>query len=133
MENLNIQKNRHWCLTAWLYTFIILNAIYALGILFFVSTYDSLDEFLPAGTSRNFMVLIGVLTCIIYIYNMIMILKWKKWGFWGFILTIIVVLVITRILGEDIGNPILYFISVIILYGLLQLKKDGISGWRNLE
>ncbi len=62
-----------------------------------------------------------------------MLLKWVKLGFWGILSTSIILCVIQIIASHKILYPIGNIIFVLILFGLMKLKKNNISGWENLE
>jgi hypothetical protein len=128
--NSNEAKKRHGFVTAFLLLFIFWSL---LPILLFFYFGDSMSEYLPNGISYNRMILAGTLITILYIVCFVMLFRWKKWGFWGYILTVVLSLIINESMGQDMGNPIYYFFGVVILYGVLQIKKDNISAWNNLE
>ena len=85
--------------------------------------------------------------CMVVFYSMLLI--WKKSGFWGLISTAIIAAVVNIImlncLKDDftnIGlaynyNPLKQFlttpISILITWAILQLKRDGLSCWNQLE
>ena len=85
--------------------------------------------------------------CMIVFYSKI--LNWKKNGFGGAVITAVIVAIINTIMmgfvKQDylsIGlvinyNPFMQVIvtpiSLLILWGILQIKKNGISCWKNLE
>ena len=85
--------------------------------------------------------------CMIVFYSRL--LKWQKSAFWGLLITAVTVAVINIILMsliqsdyELIGltysfNPTLQLIapplSMLILWAILQIKKDGISCWKQLN
>ncbi|WP_139149446.1 hypothetical protein [Ulvibacter litoralis] len=63
----------------------------------------------------------------------IMILNWKKWAFYGLLITSLSIMIYNLVNGNGILFAALGFLGFIIIYLLLLLKKDGISGWENLE
>ena len=85
--------------------------------------------------------------CMVVFYSIL--LNWKKSGFWGLITTAIIAAIINvfllNCLKDDftnIGlvynyNPIKQFIttpiSILITWAILQLKRDGVSCWNQLE
>ncbi len=85
--------------------------------------------------------------CMIISYSLL--LKWKKIGFWGAVVTAIILAIVNVIMinlvKQDymlIGlsldlNPIIQVIvtpiSLIILWAILQIKKNGVSCWNLLE
>lgn len=85
--------------------------------------------------------------CMIVFYAQIK--NWKKKGFWGLVITAIVVaiinIIVMNLIQKDyalIGlyinwNPVMQLIatplSLLILWAILQIKKDGVSCWKQLE
>jgi hypothetical protein len=130
-ENSNEAKKRHGCVTAFLIWGIILS-LFPLFLFFYFRDYI-LPEDLPNGITYNMMIIIGIINAILYIVCIVMLFRWKKWGFWGYILTVVLSIIINQLMGQDIGNPIFYFVSIVILFGVLQIKKNNISAWNNLE
>ncbi|MDY7393851.1 hypothetical protein UMM65_01220 [Aureibaculum sp. 2210JD6-5] len=62
----------------------------------------------------------------------ILLFYWKKWAFWGLLITSIITLIINLDLGYG-AISLIGLLAIIIIYLLLQIKKDGIKGWENLE
>lgn len=87
----------------------------------------------------------GVLLIVFYV----LILRWKKVGFWCAIITIwianIANLILTNIIEQmmiGIGIPneqheykylIIAAVFSVILWAVLQIKKNGVSCWKNLK
>jgi len=134
MENLNesekiiAQKQRHGCVTAWLVIMIVLNSLTAITYLF---ASDFITNNLP-DASTTMIVLLGIFGIANIIFA-VMLLRWKKFGFWGFIASSILVLIINLNIGIGIGQLVLGLVGVAILYGILQIKKDNVTAWENLE
>lgn len=77
------------------------------------------------------------------------LLNWRKIGFWGFACTSIIVNVVNIILLNAISKNyselgltmnventkimVISAISIIVLWAILQIRKDGISCWKQLE
>lgn len=77
------------------------------------------------------------------------LLHWKKSGFWIIVITAIVTAIVNIIMMNFIKhdyalvnlyykyNPILQSIStlfsILILWAILQIKRDGVRYWKNLE
>lgn len=122
-------KERHGCLTAWLIYLIIAYSIVSLGLFF---NSESMAKRLPYIASEN-MILFVASIGILNVMFAFMLLKWVKLGFWG-ILSTSTILSIIQISGSDnILSPVFTIICVLILYGLLKLKRNNVSGWDNLE
>ena len=133
MENSNepskATKSRHGCVTSLLILIIIGSSLTVFTFLFSVDTYN---QYVPQGistTARILLIILGLLNVIFAIA----LLKWKKWAFWGFAFTTIAELIIDLSMGLGVIKSIIGLLGIIILYAVLQIKKDNLSGWNNLE
>ena len=127
--NANVSGQRHGCVTAWLIFMIIINSLIAV-IYLFASSFISNNS--PIHISRTMIILLGVF-CVINVAFAVMLLQWKKIAFWGFAGTGVVALIINLSIGMGIGQSLGGLIGVAILYGVLQIKKNGVTTWKNLE
>ncbi|MDR2710768.1 MAG: hypothetical protein LBB65_05510 [Burkholderiales bacterium] len=128
-ENVNVPKQRHGCVTAWLVFVIIVNALVGLVYLF---ASGFIVKNLPGNVSGTMIVVLG-LFCIINVILAVMLLRWKKIAFWGFVGTSVVALAINLSIGLGIGQSLFGLVGIAILYGVLQIQKDGVTAWKNLE
>lgn len=128
-DDLNVNKERHGCVTTWLVLMIILNSIAAL--VNFLAT-DSIVNNLSGKVSTVMIIILGVLGIANVVFS-IMILQWKKLGFWGFILSSIIALAINLKIGLEVKQSFIGLIGIVILYGILHIKKDNVSTWEYLE
>ena len=62
----------------------------------------------------------------------IFLLKWKKWAFWLLTLTSTISVFLSIYLDKSL-LPIIGFFYIIVLFALLQLKKNNITGWNRLN
>ncbi len=127
MENLN--KERHGCVTTWLIFMIIANSITAILYLF---AGDMISQNFPGEISTTTIILLGIMGNINIVFA-ILLLNWNKIGFWGFLVVSIAGLFINLSLGLGIGQSLLGLIGIIVLFGVLQIKKDNVSAWDNLD
>lgn len=128
-ENSNALKQRHGCVTAWLVLMIIANSL--LAILYFFAS-DMIVKNLPGNVSTQMIILLGVIGIGNVIFS-VLLLKWKKMGFWGFTITSVVTLIINLSIGLGIGQSLFGLVGIAILYGVLQIKKEHVTTWDNLE
>jgi hypothetical protein len=133
IENKNIKdvdapKQRHGFVTAWLVIGIVLNSITAV---MYISASESVMGALP-NVSPEIFILLGVCGIANIIFT-VMLFQWKKLGFWGLVVSSVVVLIINLIIGIEIIQLVPGLIGVVVLYGVLQIKKDGVTAWENLE
>ena len=122
-------KQRHGCVTAWLILIIIFNSLSAILYLF---AGEMVSENFPGGISDSMMILLAILGIGNVIFALLLF-KWKKIGFWGFVATSIVTLFINLSIGLGIGQSLFGLVGIVILYFVLQIKKDDVTTWNNLE
>jgi len=122
-------KQRHGCVTAWLVLMIIANAFLSIVYLFFG---NALSDGLGSSFPQSIMLLFAVLAIINLVFA-IMLFKWKKWAFWGFVGSSLIALILNLSMGLDVGSSLTGLIGIAILYGILQIKQNGVSAWENLE
>lgn len=122
-------KQRHGCVTAWLIFMIIGNSISSLTYLF---GGNLIAQSFSGGIS-SFMVALLFFLGLGNVLFAVMLLKWKKLGFWGFIFTSICAVIINLNLGLGIQQSLFGLMGIVILYAVLQIKKDDVAAWENLE
>ena len=122
-------KERHGCVTAWLVFMIIVNA--GVGIWYLISSED-ISRMLPSRPDPSMLMITGVVAFANVAFA-VLLLKWKKIGFFGFIGSSIAGVILNLALGLGIGQSVTGLIGVVILYGILQIKKDDKSTWEGLE
>nr|WP_299000086.1 hypothetical protein [uncultured Allomuricauda sp.] len=122
-------KQRHGCVTAWLILMIIANSFTSITYLFLG---DTVSQNLPTPVSKSMIMTLAFVGIANLIFS-IMLFQWKKWAFWGFAATSLIALGINLSIGLGLGTALFGLAGVAILYGILQIKKDGISAWDNLE
>jgi hypothetical protein len=113
----NAPKQRHGCLTTWLVIFMIGNA--AAMIIGLLADHS-------IGIVLAFLGLINI-GCVI------LLLTWNKIGFYGIVLTSIITFIINLYLGGNIIEEIAGFFGLVILWGVLNRKINGVSGWENMK
>jgi hypothetical protein len=122
-------KQRHGCVTAWLIFMIIANSLTAIAYLFMGET---ISQNLPNPIPQPMMIALAIIGIANLVFS-IMLFQWKKWAFWAFALTSLLTLGINLSIGTGIGASLLGLSGAAILYGILQIKKDGITTWESLE
>ncbi|MCB9304512.1 MAG: hypothetical protein H6566_28090 [Lewinellaceae bacterium] len=122
-------KQRHGCVTAWLIFMIIANSLTAVTYLFMG---DTVSQNLPNPIPQPMMLTLAAVS-ILNLVLAIMLFQWKKWAFWAFAGTSLIALAINLSLGLGVGTSLFGLVGIAILYGILQIKKDGVTAWENLE
>ncbi len=129
-ERMEMPKMRHGCATVYLIFMIIANSATAL---IYLVAGDMVTKNLP-DVEISFPVLI-TLSAIgtMNVVFAVSLLKYKKWAFFGFVGSAVVTFAINLVIGIDIGQCIMGLAGIAILYGVLKMRKDGVSGWDSLE
>lgn len=122
-------EQRHGCVTIWLLLMIFSNSLAAVLYLFAgeIISHNFFDEI------SNKMLILLIVLSICNVVLSISLFRWKKWAFWGLVITGIGVFIINLSIGVGIGQSIFGLVGIAILYALLQIKKDNVTSWSNLE
>ena len=123
------EKERHGCVTAWLVFIIVINSILALVYLL---ASDMITNNLPNPPSKSMILLLGLLGLANVVFA-VLLLKWKKIAFLGFVATGVAACGINISIGLGIGQSLFGLVGIGVLYGILQIKKDEVSAWDNME
>ena len=136
MENLEykeneieIEKSRHGCVTAWLVLMIIANSLTGL---IYLLVPENISKLLPGEVPSLFFLVLGLIGISNVVFSMALF-RWKLWGFYGFIVSSLAAFVINVYIGLGTGQAIFGLAGIAILYGILQIKKDNISAWNFME
>jgi hypothetical protein len=122
-------KERHGCVSTWLVFIIIVNAIVA--AIYFLYRDETLSNLL-IDIPPKLITLLGILA-VANVLSAILLLLWKKIGFWAFLVTTILGVAINLKIGLSPFQSLFGLISVVVLFGILQVKENGVSAWKNLE
>lgn len=136
-------KRRHAIVTAWLvlmiaYNFLTFLGFHVIRLLSFVIKIirqENSIEYL----SRNFdiqMGLLGLVSTCKLVFLIILLHQSKKWAFWAYLATGIVTIIINLDLinnGVEFGIFSIGLVSAVLLFGILQIKKEGVSAWEQLK
>jgi hypothetical protein len=124
---MDVPKQRHFLLTAWLVFMIIANG--ATAVITPMSVGD-IQQALPDFPA--WMVWPITLCAVLNIAFAIALFNWKKWGFFGFLVTSAAAFALNVYAGVGIPRAVLGLLGVAILYGVLQIGGQK-SGWSQLE
>lgn len=127
---MNELKQRHGCVSAWLWVAIIANLIMA--IVYLVDVFNE--------THGNDILLGGGLSALslVMVLASILIMRWNKCGFWLFFIGSIVSAILTAATLQIGALGALVTIcgglfGVLIWWAILHIKKDDVSAWSLLE
>ena len=111
-------KKRHGCVTTWLVLIFIASAYSVLANL-------AMGFYYPWNI--YVMLSIGQLVCVILMFN------WKLNGFWGFAIIQLPATFLNISLGLPASAIIGGLLAPFILYFILQIKRNNISAWDQLD
>ena len=125
--NKSSNKKRHGCVTAWL-ILLLLGSVFGIYVnlqALLISNYFGMQTGLVA------LLILSVINfiCIILLFN------WNINGCWGLVVSAIIIFVINLNYGVDAAALVGGLVSPLILYAVLQIKRDGdeVSAWDNLK
>jgi RNA polymerase subunit RPABC4/transcription elongation factor Spt4 len=118
-----MEKERHGFVTFWLVLCVIFCSISSFIYLFHPG--------LVQGTT-GFSTLSGLIMAFLAVCY-ILLLCWKKIGFWLFIVAIIIQIPLGVNVGFTFGQTLFGIVSIAILWGILHIRKNGISTWDYLS
>jgi len=119
---------RHGFVTFWLVMGVIVCSIGSYVFLFYPN-YAMQSLYLQGyRVSSGLLSIIGILTAI-DIICFILLLCWKKIGFWLHIINIFIQIILFIKVGAGFGQALLSIVAIVILWGILHIRKNGISTW----
>lgn len=124
---MNESKERHGCVSAWLWIAIISNLGY--GIYYAAAMF-------AAYTTSSMSLGFGLLSILatLNVLGSILLMRWNKCGFYVFLVSsVLAALVNLGVLKLEPYFLISGIFAILIWWGILQIKKDGISAWSLLE
>lgn len=122
MENL---KERHGCVTFWLWCILIINIVMFFYYIVALFTAGSTIGIVGHGLSS-----IMSLGCIL---GSILLMRWNKLGFFLFLICqAVVVLLDVFLFHSDPYLIVSLIIAMCIWRGILQMKRNGVSAWKNM-
>ncbi|PCJ94862.1 MAG: hypothetical protein COA50_10785 [Flavobacteriaceae bacterium] len=122
-------EQRHGCITSWLLLMIFANSLAAVVYLFAGEIISNIS----LNAISNSMLVLLVISSICNVFFTISLFKWKKWAFWGLVITSFGVFIINLSIGIGVVQSIFGLVGIVILYVLLQIKKNNVSSWSHLE
>ena len=120
------QKQRHGCVTWWLWFAIIVNFVVA--IIYSVAMFDVADSGLALGS--GLLSMLGVLN----VLGSILLMRWNKTGFWLFLSSSLLGVVINiGVLNLNPAASLYSLVSILVWWGVLQIRKNGASAWSLMD
>lgn len=123
---------RNWFVVLWIWLMIVLNAAVA------VWTAAGLLPDAAVG-SVSTLIRLSASVSLLYVFGAVQLWLRNKWGFSLIIIASAFSILISALLTDSdypeytFGQIIGIILNIIILYGILQIRKDGQSAWKQLE
>lgn len=122
MINMEELKQRHGCVTFWLWLVVLVN----LGLAFFycVEMFDVWHS--------GFVLGYGLLSILgtINVLSAILLMRWNRLGFYMLLTSSIIALIVNiGILGLPYSSALSALIAALIWWAILQIRKNGVSAW----
>lgn len=118
-------KERHGFVTFWLVFMVIANIISAI-----------MNLIIGIDASSNEFAVTSYISSVLAVSNIVavsLLFSWKKKGFWLFVLNAIISMVITAYSLNIVTAFLVSAFGVAVLYAVLQIKKNGLSCWKQLD
>ena len=133
-NNRPVEKERHGCVTAWLIYLILMNSLRILGNLFWDTFKNEIADNFPFNlnisvATANTLILVHFIKIVL----ILLLFRWKKWAFWAFVVMEFVIIGFNINSGLPVGSSIFNLFGILILWAMLQIKKDDVSAWDNME
>lgn len=123
---MNERKERHGCVSAWLWLTVILNLIYA--IYYAVMMFDAYTSSMSLGLG-----LLSILAAF-NILGSILLMRWNKRGFYIFLVaSILAAIVNLGVLEMGLSFVSSGVLGIFLWWGILQIRKNGVSAWKLME
>ncbi|NLA25551.1 MAG: hypothetical protein GX879_11355, partial [Bacteroidales bacterium] len=86
-----------------------------------------------AGGGLIAVVALSMIMSIAIVVFAFMLLKWKKIGFWGIVGATVLNVILNSIYFFSVNSLLTSLISIIVLYAVLQIKKNNVKAWEHLK
>lgn len=122
---MNSLKQRHGCVTSWIWLVILVNLGYAVFYSAFMFDAYSSDMSLGFGVLS----IMGILN----VLGAILLMRWNKLGFYLFLInSLLIVFINVGLLGMQPVTAISSIFAILVWWGILQVRKNGISAWKQM-
>ncbi|MEQ9216957.1 MAG: hypothetical protein RLO17_02875 [Cyclobacteriaceae bacterium] len=122
-------RKRHGFVTTWL-IFMIIN--FAVSSFYYFFLIDSWGVYLKTNFPEPIEIAFGILS-LVNLVLAVMLIRWEKWAFYGLFVTSLIFFSLSFISNMSIGRSSFSLIAIVVLYAILQIKKDGVSAWDFLD
>ncbi len=122
-----LPAKRNGLVNAWLSIMLIVNLFAAL--IYSTFLVKNITQPKISETTEELIILITLIN----VFFVIRLFLWKKDGFYGLCVTTIISFFVNIIIGLSAMAVIWGLVGIFILYGILQIKKNGITAWSYLK
>lgn len=124
---MNEMKQRHGCVSSWLWIVLIINVILCV-----VYIYWMFDKRLD--TTNVLCYGIASVFSVANVLSSILLMRWNKMGFYLFcVSTIVVAIIYALVINHSFVTFVSTSLGVFIWVAILQIRKNGVSAWSLME
>lgn len=122
---MNSLKQRHGCVTFWIWLVILMNLGYA--VFYGISMFDAYSSDMSLGF--GLLAIMGILN----VLGAILLMRWNKLGFYLFLInSLLAVFINIGLLSMQPVTVISSLFAILVWWGILQIRKNGISAWKQM-
>ena len=125
-DELVTQKERHGFVSVWLVIMIVTNIFTTMTNL--IAGFEAINSYSPP----LWVYFCSSALCLLNVVAAVLLLNWKKIGFWMIAVSAACSMLI-NLYAVGVGFVWISLIGVGILWAVLQIRKNGISCWKQLE
>lgn len=119
-------RGRHLFITIWLWFWTVINVL--ITVVYFLHLFFSI------GTSEPLALrLLWLAISIAVVAGYVMLLKWNKSGYYVLGGVAVVNVIISLLVNGPTVAAFTPVVGILVLYGILQIKKDGVEYWEAME
>lgn len=118
-------KQRHGCVTFWLWLVIIANG--GIAVFYAITMFDTYLGLMSLGF--GLLSILGVAN----VLGSILLMRWNKLGFYLFLINSVLAIILNVAILKMADNVVVSSVfAVIVWWGILHIKQNGISAWEHM-
>lgn len=123
-------RGRHLFITIWLWFCTVINVL--MTVVYFILLFSSIG--LWSSTPEPLALrLLWLAISIAVVAGYVMLLKWNKSGYYVLGGVAVVNVIISLLVNGPTVAAFTPVVGILVLYGILQIKKDGVEYWEAME
>ena len=122
--------SRNAFISFWLWFCLVINVLCSIG--YFLLLFSSIGLW-TRTPEPTWLKLVWLAVSVTTVVGYSLLIKWKKTGFYVLTGVAVVNLILNIITTGNIISVIFPAISFVIIYGILQIKKEGVEYWEAMD